>query len=309
MRKKGKTERLFGLAAALASVVALAACVDEPNADWGDAPPSGAPRFVAAQSAAPRPTYLTVIVRPHDTLSSIAARYDVSVSQVAELNQLSDVSHIARGESLRIPAASRATRAAVLGEATDAAAPIYAPPPKPIEIRKLPPVAPETTVAVVTPPPQPRPEHEPVTHEAIAEVRAPFESSAQATADAPAFTWPLAGPVILPFGNVGGGERNDGINIAASEGTPIHAAASGTVTYVGNELRGYGNLVLIQHNDGYVTAYAHAQSVSVKRGDRVDKGQVIALAGSTGEVDRPQLHFEIRKGVQPINPKLLLASK
>jgi murein DD-endopeptidase MepM/ murein hydrolase activator NlpD len=268
----------------LCGAALLAGCADDPYADWGDAP---------------RPTFFTVVVRPHDTLSSIAARYDVPVSTIVQLNGVSDASRIYTGESLRIPATSQETRVAVLSEATDAAAPNYAPPPKPIEVRKLPPVTTATT-ATAAPPVAPR------LSQTVAQAQVPGVSR---PGDAPKFVWPVSGPVILPFGNTGGGERNDGINIAASEGTPIHAAASGTVTYVGNELRGYGNLVLIQHDDGYVTAYAHAESVSVHRGDHVDKGQVIGLAGATGEVDRPQLHFEIRKDMQPVNPKQLLAAK
>jgi murein DD-endopeptidase MepM/ murein hydrolase activator NlpD len=126
----------------------------------------------------------------------------------------------------------------------------------------------------------------------------------------PTFAWPLTGQVISDFGAGGSGERNNGINIAAAEGTPIRAAAAGTVSYAGNELRGYGNLVLIKHEDGYVTAYAHAERIVVARGDTVTKGQIIAYAGSTGDVTTPQLHFEIRHGVQPVNPRtLLLASR
>ena len=129
-------------------------------------------------------------------------------------------------------------------------------------------------------------------------------------ATTPTFAWPLTGEVISDFGAGGSGERNNGINIAAAEGTPIRAAAAGSVSYAGNELRGYGNLVLIKHDDGYVTAYAHAERIIVQRGDTVTKGQVIAYAGSTGDVTTPQLHFEIRHGVQPVNPRtLLLASR
>jgi murein DD-endopeptidase MepM/ murein hydrolase activator NlpD len=120
------------------------------------------------------------------------------------------------------------------------------------------------------------------------------------------FSWPLTGRVISDFGSESNGERNDGINIAAQPGTPIRAAAAGTISYAGNELRGYGNLILIKHDDGYVTAYAHAERITVQRGDMVTKGQIIAYAGSTGDVTSPQLHFEIRHGVQPVNPRSLL---
>ncbi|NWH08829.1 MAG: M23 family metallopeptidase [Alphaproteobacteria bacterium] len=121
-----------------------------------------------------------------------------------------------------------------------------------------------------------------------------------------AFDWPLRGRVITGFGVRANGERNDGINIAAAEGDPVRAAADGTVTYAGDELRGYGKLVLIRHPNGYVTAYAHNSSIRVDKGDRVRRGQVIAAAGRTGAVDRPQLHFEIRKGVQPVDPRRYL---
>ena len=124
----------------------------------------------------------------------------------------------------------------------------------------------------------------------------------------PSFVWPVRGQVISNFGTNGNGERNDGINIAASLGTPIRASASGTISYAGNELRSYGNLVLIKHDEGYVTAYAHADRIIVNRGDWVAKGQIIAYAGNTGDVTVPQLHFEIRHGVQPLNPRALLTA-
>jgi murein DD-endopeptidase MepM/ murein hydrolase activator NlpD len=123
------------------------------------------------------------------------------------------------------------------------------------------------------------------------------------------FAWPVQGKVISTFGTGSDGARNDGINIAAATGTPIHAAAAGTVTYAGDELKAYGNLVLIRHADGYVTAYAHAQRLVVAKGDTVSKGQVIGYAGATGDVDSPQLHFEIRHGTQPVDPNALLVAR
>jgi murein DD-endopeptidase MepM/ murein hydrolase activator NlpD len=117
------------------------------------------------------------------------------------------------------------------------------------------------------------------------------------------FIWPLEGRVIGGFGPRKSGLSNDGINIAAPAGTPIRAAENGVVVYAGNELRGFGNLLLIKHADDWVTAYAHAQTLNVTRGDRVERGQVIATVGSTGNVGRPQLHFEIRKGQRPIDPR------
>jgi murein DD-endopeptidase MepM/ murein hydrolase activator NlpD len=116
------------------------------------------------------------------------------------------------------------------------------------------------------------------------------------------FRWPARGRVIAPYGKRPDGSHNDGINIAVPQGTEIHAAESGRVAYAGNELKGYGNLVLIRHGNGWVSAYAHADQLLVKRDDVVRRGQVIATAGKTGTVDQPQLHFELRQGAKPIDP-------
>jgi len=135
------------------------------------------------------------------------------------------------------------------------------------------------------------------------------DDGAVRTADANVqFRWPVAGRIVIvsDFGASAGGERNDGVNIAAQTGTPVHAAAAGTVSYCGNELKGFGNLVLIRHDNGYITAYAHVGSILVGREQRVAAGQVIATSGATGDVSSPQLHFEIRQGVRPVNPKSLL---
>ncbi len=122
------------------------------------------------------------------------------------------------------------------------------------------------------------------------------------------FEWPVNGKVISRFGAKTGGLYNDGINISAAEGSPIKAADSGIVVYSGNELRGYGNLVLIKHSNGYITAYAHTKDISVKKGDLVKKGDVIAHVGSTGHVSTPQLHFSIRKGRKALDPQQYLPS-
>jgi murein DD-endopeptidase MepM/ murein hydrolase activator NlpD len=118
------------------------------------------------------------------------------------------------------------------------------------------------------------------------------------------FRWPAKGRVIQGFRK----GANDGINIAVPEGAPIKAAESGTVAYAGSELKGYGKLVLIRHPNGYVSAYAHNSQLTVKRGDTVRRGQLIAKAGRTGNVSTPQLHFELRKGSNPVNPMKLLGS-
>jgi murein DD-endopeptidase MepM/ murein hydrolase activator NlpD len=116
------------------------------------------------------------------------------------------------------------------------------------------------------------------------------------------FRWPAHGRLIASFGKRTDGTHNDGINIAVPQGTEIHAAESGRVAYAGDELKGYGNLVLIRHSNGWVSAYAHADQILVKRDDVVRRGQVIAKAGKTGTVDQPQLHFELRQGAKPVDP-------
>ncbi|MBO5997733.1 MAG: M23 family metallopeptidase [Alphaproteobacteria bacterium] len=116
------------------------------------------------------------------------------------------------------------------------------------------------------------------------------------------FEWPVKGSIISGYGVSGNGRRNDGINISAKKGTPIKAAENGVVAYSGNELKGFGNLVLIKHSDGWITAYAHADKISVKKGMTVKKGQVIGEVGNTGNVKTPQLHFEVRKGTKASNP-------
>ena len=120
------------------------------------------------------------------------------------------------------------------------------------------------------------------------------------------FLVPVKGAIISSFGPKDGGLHNDGINIAAREGAPIRAAENGVVVYTGNELRGYGNLLLIRHSGGWVTAYAHTSKFLVKPGARVKQGDVVAEVGRTGNVERPQLHFELRKGTRAVNPQSLI---
>lgn len=116
------------------------------------------------------------------------------------------------------------------------------------------------------------------------------------------FIWPVEGKVVSTFGPKTRGRRNDGINIATSRGAPVRAVENGVVAYAGNELRGFGNMVLIKHQGGWISTYAHNDRLLVGRGDRVRRGQVIARAGSTGRADGVQLHFELRKGTTAVDP-------
>ena len=128
-------------------------------------------------------------------------------------------------------------------------------------------------------------------------------AEADASGSNPEFRWPARGRIIQGFKSGG----NDGIDISVPSGTSVRAAESGVVVYSGDGLKGYGNLVLIKHPNGYVTAYANNGELDVKRGEQVKRGQVIAKSGDTGNVNSPQLHFELRKGSTPVDPTSYLA--
>lgn len=138
---------------------------------------------------------------------------------------------------------------------------------------------------------------------AQAEKPAPEEDADAKAGANPEFRWPARGRIIQAF-KAGG---NDGINISLPEGTSVKAAESGVVAYAGSELKGYGNLILIRHPNGFVSAYANNGDIEVKRGETVKRGQIIAKSGQSGNVASPQLHFELRKGATPVDPTLYLA--
>ncbi len=198
-------------------------------------------------------------------------------------------------------AEAKKTAAAKAAPAAAPAAPVVAEAKRPAAQPVAQPKAAPTVVAsapaapvTVAPKAQPAPVEEPKTTASLP--KAPAQEDASERAD---FRWPARGRVISGFSGKGG---NEGINIAVPEGTPIKAAEGGTVAYAGNELKGYGNLVLIRHPNGYVSAYAHNGELKVKRGDAVKRGQVVANSGQSGNVSSPQLHFELRKGASPVDP-------
>lgn len=135
-------------------------------------------------------------------------------------------------------------------------------------------------------------------------IKTPSVASLKQDADVSSekFRWPVRGRIISDFGSKPGGGKNEGVNLAVPEGTPVKAADDGTVIYSGNELKGYGNLVLVRHSEGWVSAYAHNSELKVKRGDTIRRGDVVGLAGATGSVNQPQVHFELRRGNKPVDP-------
>jgi murein DD-endopeptidase MepM/ murein hydrolase activator NlpD len=186
---------------------------------------------------------------------------------------------------------------------------------EPVKQAKLEPVKPvakaEPVKAAAVQPVKPGPAPKPAQSEIVkAPAKEPEQTASiapQATAYAPTpaaapalgFRWPAKGRVIAGYGGSGG---NEGINIAVPEGTPVKAAEDGTVAYAGSDVKGYGKLVLIRHDNGYVSAYAHNGEITVKHGEKVKRGHTIAKSGQTGNVTSPQLHFEIRKGAAPVDP-------
>lgn len=274
----------------------------------------GAPTAVAAApTVAGTPATHKVVAG--DTLLSIARSYGVPASSIAQANNLPENGTVKLGQTLRIPGANAGTtRVAALPSANDAV-PAKGPEVKPAAPPQIATGAPPTTLneqAAAAAAPAGGSTTAPTQVASLPTLAG--QAGATATDAAPAaaeeapeeagsgFRWPARGRIVAGFGRRPNGEQNDGINIALPEGTPIKAAESGTVIYAGNELTGFGNLVLVRHADGWVTAYAHAREITVTRGAEVRRGQVIGAVGATGAVSQPQLHFELRKGSTPVDP-------
>jgi murein DD-endopeptidase MepM/ murein hydrolase activator NlpD len=256
-----------------------------------------APALAAPASkpvAAPVPPSVHIVNRG-DTLMSIARRNHVPVSELAKANNLDQSARLSLGMKLTVPGAKSAAVAPPAQPVAVAAAPA-----QPVAVV----AAPATKMAAVVGQPQTARLAQATTN--VAEEKPVVEAASvkpsEATGALPTFRWPVRGKVITSYGAKTNGKSNDGINLAVPEGTPVKAAEDGVVAYSGNELKGYGNLVLVRHSNGYVTAYAHASELMVKRGDTIKRGQIIAKSGQSGEVGSPQLHFEIRKGSSPVDP-------
>ncbi len=230
----------------------------------------------------------THLVQFGDTAWNISQRYGITVDELAAANGGS--TNVQIGQRLVIPGADGAGQEGVQVASLNPTD-VPAPPPAP---------APRAPIAAAPAP-------QPVQQAAIAPQTGNAGSLAPlapqtSTVATEGFRWPVRGRIISGFGKKPNGERNDGINLAVPEGTSVKAAEDGTVIYAGNELKSYGNLVLIRHANGWVSAYAHNSKLEVKRGDQVKRGQVIALSGMSGGVTTPQVHFELRKDAAPVDP-------
>ncbi|MDB5456793.1 MAG: peptidase [Caulobacter sp.] len=279
----------------------------------------------------PATTNKAYVVQTGDTVAEIARRFGVTPAALASANNLRRGAAVKKGQKLVLPDGFRdkgpirttvTTRPALPPQAvtrtpsvetppvTTSAPPAYTPsapipytPSRPIQ---APPSSyPRTPTAPVAAQPA-------LPGRAIIETAAPPTEAEITAAGRGRFVWPLRGPVISDFGPKGTGQRNDGLNIQSADGSPVRAAADGEVVYAGNQVPGFGNLVLIKHADGWVTAYAHLSSADVKMRQQVVQGQQIGEVGATGGVSEPQLHFEVRYAptvkdkAKPVDPNLVL---
>jgi murein DD-endopeptidase MepM/ murein hydrolase activator NlpD len=242
-----------------------------------------------------------------ETLFSLGRKYGVSPYTIADANGLPHNAQLSAGQKVRIPGGSSAD--APVAAVKKPAAPSSAP--KLETAQKAEPLTAPSDSAAPAAQPEKTAEAQPASPATDAQSdtgTGPTVAEGAPIDGASGMRWPVRGKVISGFGPKSNGLKNEGINIAVPEGTSVRAADSGVVAYAGNELKGYGNLVLIRHENGYVTAYAHAKELFVKRGDTVKRGDVIAKAGQTGSVSSPQLHFEVRKGATALDPMKFLSS-
>jgi murein DD-endopeptidase MepM/ murein hydrolase activator NlpD len=319
MRNAAFAPHRAGAAVAALAVGLLAACSSGPPAPViagratslpaaapYTAPPTPIP--MAAERRSPRPVPLPplaerrspamgpregvrIVVRRGQSVGGLAAEYHVPTREIIAANHLPPPYGIEIGQHLLIPGATGGPPPRL------AAAP-------PRWVRRAGERAPPEIIPLDGPPPQPAPQRI-----AVAAAAPPHEGAAEhaaATPDRGALLWPVRGRIIEGYGATSNGRRNAGINIAAPQGAPVRAVDGGVVAYAGNQLRGYGNLVLIKHPDGLISAYAHCEALLVHRGEQVVRGQIIARVGETGDVDRPQLHFELRQGERALDPRRFL---
>jgi len=328
--------RLARIAAACALAATLSACAGgEPAgpapvymrdlAGYGEAPP--VPMAASEQ----------ITVKPGQSLRSIAHDHRVPERAIIAANHLKPPYKVVAGSQLVIPATAAAAAPSVqtasvprvvpptalpppvaASSRTPDVIPLDGPPPARPAVGPPParPIVAPPSAASAPPPPAvsapPAPRGEPAATVAADVARESGSPPPKPAAESGAvhggrYPWPVQGRVLATYGSGAGGTHNDGINIGAAKGAPVKAVDGGVVAYAGNELRGYGNLILVKHANGYITAYAHCDDLLVKQGDKVGRGQTIARVGTTGGVQEPQLHFELRKGKQPVDPREFLS--
>ena len=240
----------------------------------------------------------TVRVAPGDTLYSLSRKYSVPVNDLAVMNNLRAPFNLVVGQKIRVPNLKDAQVAKVVKQ----------------EPEKVPVAETKKSQKPSVEVQKKETKTEKAQGVVVAKKDAPKKISSDPTKKLPKitsrssskFSWPVRGKILSNYGAKSNGLFNDGINISASRGSAVKAAENGVVAYAGNEVKGMGNLVIIQHSGGWMTVYAHMDAMNVRRGARVNVGQKIGTIGQTGKVDSPQLHFEIRKGTKAYNPTVYL---
>lgn len=302
---------------------------------WACAPRNTpAPVIMGGAATAAYPTAAgsrgSVVVQPGDTLYAISRYHHMALQTLIEANNIAPPYIIKPGQILRLPAhdiipkpppalrpGQPGANATVIaekkpladpGEVIMAAPAVRADPTADSGEDQTSGFSSEEGAVAELPPPAPARQQTPAP-KPILTAAAPVPANPPGLLQQQVrFVWPAKGPILSDFGPKQNGLHNDGINIAMPPNGPVYAAGSGIVSYAGNGLRGYGNLLLIRHEGGWVTAYAHNAELLVKKGDHVTRGQQIARAGRTGGVAQDQLHFEVRKGAKAVNPKPLLVN-
>ena len=227
-----------------------------------------------------------IVVARGDTLYSISRKYSIPINDLAVMNKLTPPFELSVGQKLRVP---NLAEASVARNSKTVTANVVKTEVKGVVAEK------QTTTTTVAAQPVKKISSDPTK-------KLPTISARSSSK----FAWPVRGKILSAYGAKSNGLFNDGINISATRGTAVKAAENGVVAYAGNEVKGMGNLVIIQHDGGWMTVYAHMDSMNVRRGHKVSVGQKIGTVGETGKVDSPQLHFEIRKGTKAYNPSSYL---
>ncbi|MBO9543088.1 LysM peptidoglycan-binding domain-containing protein [Caulobacter sp.] len=283
------------------------------------------PLKLGAKIKGPATTSKAYVAQSGDTLTGVAKRFNVSVKELAAENNLRASASVKKGQKLVLPDGYKdkgpiKTTTTVTKPAPSTPSTSYAkvetpttsrPAPTPSSPQPYQPSGntysrPSAPVAAqpVTPPPS-------TTRPIIESSAAPTEAEIIASGRGK-FAWPVRGEIISDFGAKSTGQRNDGLDIRAASGTPVLSAAEGKVAYAGNQVPSYGNLVLVRHADGWVTAYAHLSSINVKMQQDVRQGEQLGAVGATGGTNEPKLHFEMRYAptpkdkAKPVDPALVL---
>lgn len=236
-----------------------------------------------------------VIVASGDTLYSLSRKYSVPVNDLAVMNNLKAPFNLTVGQKLRVPNLDKISENAVVEVTKKSQKTSVKEEKKEVKKER------EEKVAVVK---------ETEKKKVVSEKKISSDSTKKlpkiVARSSSKFSWPVRGKILSNYGAKSNGLFNDGINISATAGTAVRSAENGVVAYAGNEIKGMGNLVIVQHSDGWMTVYAHMDTMNVRRGARVKVGDKIGTVGQTGKVDSPQLHFEIRKGTKAYNPSSYL---